>query len=76
MPETVAPRRVVVLGSDGAAVGAEVAARRERGERAAGFLGTDEVLARAMGEEMLGGVDEVVRLPDPEDPVGPEDPAG
>ena len=62
MPETVAPRRVVVLGSDGAAVGQEVAARRARGVRAAGFLGTDEVLACAMGEEMLGGVDEVVRL--------------
>jgi len=51
---------VVVLGADGAAVGAEVARRRGQGERAAGFVGTDESLARAMGEEVLGGVDEIV----------------
>ena len=53
-------RRVVVMGADAAAVGADVARRRERGERAAGFVGVDEALARAMGEEMLGGVEEVV----------------
>jgi len=27
----------------------------------AGFIGDDEQAARALGEEMLGGVDEVVR---------------
>ena len=48
------------MGADAAAVGADVARRRERGERAAGFVGVDETLARAMGEEMLGGVDQVV----------------
>lgn len=53
------------MGADGAAVGAEVARRRAAGERAAGFVGTDEALARAMGEEMMGGVDEVVRAPAP-----------
>lgn len=51
---------MVVVGADGDAVGREVARRRSAGERAAGFVGTDEALARAMGEEMLGGVDEVV----------------
>ena len=49
------------MGADASAVGADVARRRGRGERAAGFVGADEALARAMGEEMLGGVDEVVR---------------
>ena len=49
------------MGADAAAVGADVARRRERGERAAGFVGADEALARAMGEEMLGGVEVVVR---------------
>ena len=63
MSETVAPRRVVVVGADGAAVGEAVAARRGLGERAAGFVGTDLTLARAMGEEVLGGVDEVVWTP-------------
>lgn len=51
---------MVVVGTDGSTVGAEVARRRARGERAAGFVGTDEALARAMGDEMLGGVDAVV----------------
>jgi hypothetical protein len=55
---------VVVVGTDGEAVGREVARRRAAGERAAGFVGTDEALARAMGEEMLGGVDEVVEAAD------------
>jgi hypothetical protein len=32
------------------------------GERAAGFVGSDEALARAMGDEMLGGVDDLVVL--------------
>lgn len=53
-------RRMVVMGTDAAAVGADVARRRQRGERVAGFVGVDEALARAMGQEMLGGVDEVV----------------
>jgi hypothetical protein len=61
VPETVGGRRVVVIGVDADAVGRDVARRRERGERAAGFVGADEALARAMGEEMLGGVEEVVR---------------
>lgn len=54
----------MVVGGDGAAVGEAVAARRGLGERAAGFVGTDVTLARAMGEEMLGGVDEVVGVPE------------
>lgn len=53
------------MGVDGTAVGQEVARRRERGERAAGFVGDDEALARAMGDEMLGGVDEVARAQAP-----------
>lgn len=51
---------MVVVGPDGAAVGRDVARRRAAGERAAGFVGTDPDLARTMGEEMLGGVDEMV----------------
>lgn len=54
--------RVVVLGADGAAVGREVTRRRSEGERVAGFVGDDEEAAVTMGTEMLGGVDEVVRL--------------
>ena len=65
VPGTVGGRRVVVMGADAAAVGAEVARRRERGERAAGFVGADEARARAMGDEMLGGVEEVVRAGEP-----------
>ena len=48
------------MGADAAAVGEEVARRRETGQRVAGFVGDDHDLAVAMGEEMLGGVDEVV----------------
>ena len=33
---------------------------RGRGLAVVGFVGDDEDLARQMGEEMLGGVDEVV----------------
>lgn len=54
---------MVVIGEDAEAVGAEVRRRRDAGERAAGFVGTEQALARAMGEEMLGGVDEVVAPP-------------
>ncbi|MGH9177792.1 MAG: hypothetical protein ACRD0N_04465 [Acidimicrobiales bacterium] len=63
MPESVTARRVVVLGTDGDAVGREVARRRAAGERAAGFVGEEEATARAMAEEMLGGLDELVVLP-------------
>lgn len=59
----------MVVGADAAAVGAAVGRLRASGDRAAGFVGTDEDEARRMAEEMLGGVDEVVR-------VGPGGPAG
>lgn len=52
----------VVVGTDGAKVAAEVAARRAAGQRVAGFVGEDEAEARAMATEMLGGVDEVVQV--------------
>ena len=55
-------RRVVVMGADAGAVGRAVRRLREAGARAAGFVGEDEETARAMAVEMLGGVDEVVRL--------------
>lgn len=64
MPVPATTLRVVVVGADGEAVAAEVVRRREVGQRVAGFVGTDEELARAMGEEVLGGVDEVVRVRD------------
>lgn len=54
--------RVLVLGEDGTRVAERVVELRAEGARAAGFVGEDEAAARAMGEEMLGGVDEVVRL--------------
>ena len=52
----------MVLGEDAGAVGREVRRRREVGERAAWFVGSDKALARAMGDEMLGGVDDLVVL--------------
>ena len=55
-------RRVVVLGPDGGRVAGRVVELRAEGARVAGFVGEDEAAARALGEEMLGGVDEVVRL--------------
>lgn len=57
-----ATKAVVVIGSDGAKVAAEVVARRAAGHRVAGFVGDDEGEARTMAAEMLGGVDEVVRV--------------
>ncbi len=55
--------RVVVVGADAEAVGRVVRQLREGGARAAGYVGDDPEGARAMGEEMLGGVDEMVHLP-------------
>ncbi|MDP9402712.1 MAG: hypothetical protein M3P85_05130 [Actinomycetota bacterium] len=57
-----ATKAVVVLGLDGARVAQEVAALRAAGRRVAGFVGDEEAEARAMATEMLGGVDEVVRV--------------
>lgn len=54
--------KAVVIGTDGAKVADEVAARRAAGQRVAGFVGEDEAQARAMAIETLGGVDEVVRV--------------
>ncbi len=56
---------MVVLGTDGAEVGRAVDELRRAGARVAGFVGTeaDEELAADMATEMLGGLDEVVRLP-------------
>ena len=52
------------MGTDAEAVAGEVVRRRRAGERVAGFVGTDAALARAMGVEMLGGVDVLVPLDD------------
>lgn len=53
---------MVVVGEDAEAVGREVRRRRQAGQRAAGFVGSDEGVAREMAAEMLGGVDEVVAI--------------
>jgi hypothetical protein len=53
---------VVVVGTDGEAVGREVRRRRALGQRAAGFVGDDTAQAAVMADEMLGGADEVVVL--------------
>lgn len=50
------------MGRDAEAVGTAVRRQREAGARVAGFVGDDERAARQMGEEMLGGVDELVAL--------------
>lgn len=47
-------------GDEARAVARAVAELRARGLAVVGFVGHDEHLARQMGEEMLGGVDEVV----------------
>ncbi|HEX2701199.1 MAG TPA: hypothetical protein VHM89_13440 [Acidimicrobiales bacterium] len=65
MSEPAKPRTVVVAGADGAAVAEEVRRRRAAGQRAAGYVGDDPELATTMGQEMLGAVDQLVRLPDP-----------
>lgn len=64
MAEPAIPPRVVVLGTDGEVVGREVQRRRAAGQRAAGFVGDDVEQATSMGDEMLGGVDELVRVDD------------
>ena len=48
------------MGSDSEAVGRLVRRLRDEGARVAGHVGRDVESARAMGTEMLGGVDEVV----------------
>ena len=63
VPEPATPHRVVVMGPDAAAVGREAALRRAAGARVAAFVGTGEDLARAMAEELLGGLDELVVVP-------------
>ncbi|MGI8684121.1 MAG: hypothetical protein ACR2MO_03300 [Acidimicrobiales bacterium] len=63
MPDPAKPHVVVVIGTDGEAVGREVRRRRAAGERIAGFVGDDEALATAMAEEMLGGCDEMAAPP-------------
>jgi len=50
------------MGPDGAAVAAEVHRLRQSGVRVAGFVGDDEAQARTMATEMLGEVNEVVRI--------------
>lgn len=59
------------MGADADAVGREVSRRREEGERVAGFVGRDRELATTMGEEMLGGADEVVEVVDVPPTAGP-----
>ncbi len=54
-------RRVVVVGVDAQAVGRAVGELRAGGLVAAAFVGEDEILARDMADEMLGGADEVMR---------------
>ncbi len=58
-------RRLVVLGPDAEAVARAVQELRQAGARVAGFVGQhgDEAVAREMAAEMLGGLDEVVRVP-------------
>lgn len=48
------------MGADGASVAAAAARRRREGDRVAAFVGEDESAARALAEEMLGGLDELV----------------
>jgi hypothetical protein len=55
-------QRVVVVGQEAAAVGRAVSTLRGPGVAVAGFVGRDEQAARLMAEEMLGGVERVVRL--------------
>ena len=62
MQRSAAVRRVVVVGPDGRAVGRAVGFLRGPDVAVAGYVGDDERTARLMAEEMLGGVDEVVRL--------------
>lgn len=52
---------MLVFGADGEAVGRTVRALRSGGVLAVGYVGGDEQAARQMAEEMIGGVDEVVR---------------
>ena len=58
-------RRVVVLGPEAAGVGRAVRELRRTGARVAGFVGgaEEEEVAVSMATEMLGGLDEVVRVP-------------
>ena len=46
---------VVVVGADGQAVSVAVGRLRAEGHRVAGFVGTDEAAARAMGAELFAG---------------------
>ena len=55
-------QRVVVMGDEAAVVGRAVSGLRGPGVAVAGFVGDDEQAARLMAEEMLGGLDRVVRL--------------
>ncbi|MDQ3679761.1 MAG: hypothetical protein M3378_04300 [Actinomycetota bacterium] len=52
-------RRVLVMGTEGSAVGRTVRGLRSPGVLVAGYVGDDEQTARHMAEEMLGGVDEL-----------------
>ena len=45
---------VVVVGTDAAAVAERVAALRDAGRRAAGFVGDDRAAAEAMAAELFG----------------------
>ncbi len=66
MPDSVstAGRRLVVVGPDATTVGRVVRELREAGARVAGFVseGDDDELVVGMATEMLGGLDEVVRV--------------
>lgn len=62
MAVNAAAKAVVVMGLDASAVADEVRRLRQSGVRTAGFVGDDEAQARAMGTEMLGEVDQVVRI--------------
>jgi hypothetical protein len=55
-------RAVVVLGTDADAVAARVAAVREAGRRAAGYVGDDPAAAENMAAELFGGEAEVEHL--------------
>ncbi len=53
-----------MIGREAASVGQTVHELRRGGDRVAGYVGDDQDAALQLAEEMLGGVDEVVRAPD------------
>ena len=61
-PAASSPVRVLVLGADASAIARAAREQRRSGARVALFVGEEEEPARQMADEVLGGVDEVVRV--------------